>query len=70
MQDKGLDRRFTVIDDADIQETVIETPQSFTAEPVSLELSRDEIKDLLTEKGVEFNPRTSTDKLNELLNNL
>jgi hypothetical protein len=67
---KGLDTRYKVIDDSDIQDTVIKTPQAFEppAEPISFELSRDEIKDLLTDKGVEFNTRSSTDKLKELLN--
>jgi hypothetical protein len=71
---KGLDRRYKVIDDSDIQDTVIKTPQAFepiafdNGLPISTELSRDEIKDLLTDKDVEFNPRSSTDKLKELLN--
>ena len=68
--DKGLDRRFTVIDSKDIQDTVIETPQAFS--PMSIEemaepeMTRDELKTWLEYKGIEFNPRTSTDKLNQL----
>ena len=68
-KDKGLDTRYKVIDDSDIQDTVIETPQAFT-ETVSFELSRDELKAALDEAEVEYNPRTSTDKLKELYNKL
>ena len=65
----GKDRLFKIIDDKDIQDTVIETPQSFI-EPVSfdtiLEWSRDELKAELDKLEVEYNPRTSTEKLNQL----
>ena len=72
-KDKGLDLRFKVIDDSDIQDTVIQTPQTFT-EPVSFieetirdeVLTREELKAALDTAEVDYNPRISTDKLNQL----
>ena len=64
-KDKGLDTRYKVIDDSDIQDTVIKAPQAFT-EPVSLmslRWTRDALKDALDSAEVECNPRTSTEKL-------
>ena len=73
MQDKGLDRRFRIIDDGDMQETVIETPHAFreeistTDEPEDRAMKREELKAELDKiKGLEYNPRTSTDKLYQL----
>jgi len=69
MKDKGLARRFKVIDDKDLQDTVVATPQAFT-EPVSFEIpemERDEIKAELDKiEGFEYNKRASTDKLYQL----
>ena len=77
MKQKGLDRRFKVIDDNDIQETIIPSPQSmvdFTKVPVVEKdvekiLTRQEIKDKLDELGIVYNVRASTVKLLEKLNN-
>ena len=77
MQEKGLARRFKVIDDSDTEDTIIPTPEKIVdfvtpneAEEASIEkiLSRDEIKEALNEKGIEYNSRTSTEKLLKLLN--
>lgn len=68
-QDKGLDNRYVVIDDKDIQDTVIETPHSFEINDVQdlgEEMTRDEIKEELDNLGVEYNARVSTDKLYQL----
>jgi len=80
MQDKGIARRFKVIDDGDIQETVIGTPEQivdfadnkeidFVDKTVEKVMSRDEIKTELDKLDVEYNTRASTDKLLEILNN-
>ncbi len=77
MKDKGLDRRYNLVDDNDIQQTVIPTPESIVNFPESVEipkqniepiLSREEIKAQLDEKEIEYNTRASTEKLLELLN--
>lgn len=70
---KGLARRFRVIDDSDIQDTVIPAPESITnfgpiEDTVAPVLERQEIKDKLDLLEVEYNPRASTEKLLELLN--
>ena len=68
MKAKGFDRRFKIIDDADIQNTVIEAPQAFS--PIIIEeepeMDREELKKWLDERNIEYNPRTSTEKLNIL----
>ena len=73
MQDKGLNRRFRIVDDGDIQDTVIAKPASFAevinptienfAEP---EMTRDDLKKWLDDNEIEYNTRTSTEKLNQL----
>ena len=70
MKDKGFDRRYTVIDDSDIQDTVIATPQAFS--PISSlkmetpEMNREELKEWLDDKDIEYNVRISTPKLYQL----
>lgn len=76
MQEKGLARRFRVVDDNDLRETVIPAPKSiveFGNEEVSSpaddtvekipEMARQDIKDELDKLGVEYNTRATTDKL-------
>ena len=79
MQENGLSNRFRVIDDSDIEETIVATPDQIvdfaergevinsgvegTVEKV---LTRVELKAWLTEHDVPFNIRAGTDKLNEL----
>ena len=69
-KDKGLANRYKVIDDSDIQDTVIAIPQAFT--PISIEemeepeMNREELKKWLEEHNVEYSPRTITCKLYQL----
>lgn len=69
-KDKGLDRRYVVIDDKDIQDTVIETPQAFVPESIQEmgepEMNREELKKWLDEHEIEYSPRTITGKLYQL----
>jgi hypothetical protein len=69
-KDKGLDRRYTVIDDTDIQDTVIATPQAFeplhTLQMEEPEMNREELKKWLDEHDIEYSPRISTPKLYQL----
>lgn len=74
LKKKGLDRRYRIVDDDDIHETVIQAPESITnfSQPIEStieevrEMSRDDLKVWLTENEIEFNVRASTDKLYEL----
>ena len=81
MEEKGLARRFRIVDDGDMQDTVIPTPLNFTdfSKPATVtleeeidvidaieEMTRDELKAWLDEQEIEYNPRASTDKLNQL----
>jgi hypothetical protein len=70
MQENGLANRFRIEDDGDMQDTVKPTPQAFELPGVEPEepkkMSRDELKEELTKMEVEFNPRSSTDKLYKL----
>lgn len=78
MKEKGLARRFNIIDDGDIAETVIAAPEEIinfsdagAASPddtVEKVLSREEIKAELDKHEQEYNTRVSTDKLQEQLN--
>ena len=76
MKKKGLARRYTVIDDGDLQETVIPAPQAITdfkqsmtdlETPIEVEKielpERDYIKDELDKLGVEYNTRATTESL-------
>jgi len=76
----GKDRYFKIVDDSDIQETVIPTPESIVEFPEAkevtipteetvkdIELSRDEIKDELDRREIEYNTRASTENLKKLL---
>lgn len=80
MKQKGLHRRYKVIDDGDIQETVIPAPESIvdfqdTQEMGNelndtvkeIELTREEIKAKLDDLGIVYNTRLGTNKLLELL---
>lgn len=74
----GRSRHFKVIDDGDMADTVIGTPEQIIEfadteipEPVDTVekvLSREEIKAELDKQGWNYNPRASTVKLLELLN--
>jgi hypothetical protein len=75
MEEKGLARRYRVVDDGDMHDTVIATPLSFTdfSKPPEVEdendnpeLDREELKAWLDEQEIEYNPRASTEKLNQL----
>ena len=79
MKQKGLSRRFIIIDDGDIADTVVGTPEQIidfkdTAsvgvadETVEKVLSRDEIKAELARLEIEHNVRLGTEKLLQLLN--
>ncbi len=66
----GVARRKIIIDDSDLQDTVIKTPQAFT--PISIEemrepeMNREELKKWLDDKEIEYNVRISTPKLYQL----
>ena len=66
----GKDRLFKIIDDKDIQDTVIETPQAFSPESIQEmeepEMNREELKKWLGEHEIEYSPRTITGKLYQL----
>ena len=65
MQKSGMAGRFTVVDDKDLQETVIKKPEIFeTIEEILPD--REGMKKFLDEREVEYNPRWSTDKIQEL----
>ena len=68
MKDKGLNRRYKVIDDKDIQDTVTETPQAFLpiVEEMEQEMNREDIKKWLDEHDIEYNSRAMTGKLYQL----
>ena len=71
MQEKGFDRRFRVVDDGDMQDTVIATPLSFTdfSKPPQTEnedMNREDLKTWLDKHEIEYNIRTSTPKLYQL----
>ena len=73
-QDTGRARHFMVVDDGDMQDTVIAMPISFTdfSKPVTVtideteEMNREDLKKWLTEHEIEFSPRISTPKLYQL----
>ena len=77
MKEKGIARRFKVIDDSDLQDAIkgsknIQLSEVINnlspSETLKSELSeRDEIKAALDEKGVEYNTRASTENLKKLL---
>jgi len=75
MEEKGIARRFKVVDDGDMQDTVIATPLSFTdfskppeveAENDNPELGREQIKVWLDEHEIEYSMRASTPKLYQI----
>jgi len=76
MEEKGLARRFRVVDDGDMQDTVIATPLSFTdfSKPPEVEdeqsnlfdINREEIKAWLDEHEIVYSMRASTAKLYQL----
>lgn len=78
MQEKGLANRYRVVDDDDLQETIIPTPEKIiefsdtdipeTKDNVEEILSREDIKKLLDEKEIPYNTRAKTDTLQKLLN--
>jgi len=76
MQKKGLDRRFRIVDDGDIQDTIIHAPPEVvdfikdTEAEAPAPPDREAIKSELREMEVEFNDRAPTKKLVELLETL
>ena len=77
MMDTGRARHFKVVDDGDMQDTVIAVPRSFTdfSKPVTVtvdeieeteDMNREDLKKWLTEHEIEFSPRISTPKLYQL----
>lgn len=78
MQEKGLARRFKVIDDNDLAETIVGTPEQIvdfsdnaptkSTDTVEKVLSREEIKAALDKHEQEYNTRAKTDKLLDQLN--
>ena len=74
----GRARHFRILDDGDMQETIIGTPEKIIEfadtdrpEPkdeVEEILSREDIKKLLDEKEIPYNSRLGTEKLLNLLN--
>ncbi len=78
MKDKGFDRRFKVIDDSDIQDTVIETPQAF--EPLhtlqmeepdatihSIDfMTKEVIKTWLSEHDIEYDSKAKKEEIYQL----
>lgn len=71
MEEKGIARRFKVVDDGDMQDTVIATPLSFTdfSKPPQAEnedMNREDLKKWLDKHEIEYNIRTSTPKLYQL----
>ena len=76
-QDTGRSRHFTVVNDGDMQDTVIAVPGSFTdfSKPVTVtvdeieeteDMNREDLKKWLDEHEVEYSPRISTPKLYQL----
>lgn len=74
-KDKGLDRRYTVIDDKDIQDTVIETPQAFSpihdfGEPYTVHtidsMTKEVIKTWLNDHNVEYDSKVKKEELYQL----
>ena len=71
MEEKGFARRFKVVDDGDMQDTVIATPLSFTdfSKPPEIDnskLGREQIKAWLDEHEIEYSMRASTPKLYQI----
>ena len=71
MEEKGIARRFKVVDDGDMQDTVIATPLSFTdfskpPEETNEDMNREDLKTWLDEHDIEYNIRASTPKLYQL----
>ena len=76
MKELGRAKDFKIIDDGDMQDTVIAVPMSFTdfskpTEPgmwdkKEEEMNREDLKKWLTEHEIEFSPRISTPKLYQL----
>jgi hypothetical protein len=67
MEQKGLAGRYTILDDRDVQETVIKKPEIF--EPVLTEyddITKAELMEELSFKGVEFSSSATKKDLYEL----
>ncbi len=74
-KDKGLANRYKVIDDSDIQDTVIETPQAFSpihdfGEPYTVHsidfMTKEKIKTWLSEHDVEYDSKAKKEELYQL----
>ena len=71
MKEKGLASRFRVVDDGDMQDTVIAAPSSFTdfskpPEVKTEEMGREELKKWMDDHNIEYHSRISTPKLYQL----
>jgi len=74
MGKKGLASRFRVVDDGDMQDTVIAAPSSFTdfSKPPEVnnlgdtEMDREELKKWMDDHNIEYPSRISTPKLYQL----
>ena len=71
MEEKGLASRFRVVDDGDMQDTVIAAPSSFTdfskpPEVKTEEMGREELKKWMDDHNIEYHSRISTPKLYQL----
>ena len=79
MQAKGLARRYRIIDDGDLRETVIPAPENITKfdqpeakkaiEVEKIDLTKKEIIEKLDELGVDYNTKDTKTELLEILNN-
>ena len=79
MEEKGLARRFRIVDDGDMQDTVIPTPLNFTdfSKPLKtvedyqerkkiINLDRVTLRQWLDEHEIEYNTRATTNTLEQL----
>ena len=71
LQDTGRARHFKVVDDGDMQDTVIATPMSFTdfskqPEEETEDMNREDLKKWMDEHEIAYSPRISTPKLYQL----
>ena len=69
-QEKGLDSRYTIVDDSDLQQTVIKKPEIFDfIEPDKKayeDITKDGLKEELTDLGVEFADNATKKELYQL----
>jgi hypothetical protein len=76
MKSKGLDRRYKLIDDTDLQQTVIKAPVGFTEPDFTIyptddgteyysydDMTKDSIKEILEERGIEYKTNENKEQL-------